>query len=392
MKPLLERKRRARINKCLDELKEIMTAALTSQGENVSKLEKADILELTVSHLNKMHQARRLMVSTNRNPLEEIHRFQAGYSSCAQEAASFLLATPGVDVRVSQRLLSHLSSNTITPRTSFGPPPVHSPLPPSFSMTPPPPCVGMPVPRQDASNAIKSNKDESKTHHGITSSFHQTMSTNPPLDGNFLSSSSSLTFQSRIPATATSRRRSSGGTMSSASGSLLSPKAISSSSLPATSPTSSLITDTPPARSSSFCDTQGTTTETFSNIDDKKRIDFFPNLTPSPLGSVRLSPEDPKDKKETSLAHLTVSITAETKSLDNDDDMENYSNNIKSEHGCDQNVYSSNAKSSSDLITRKENTEKNTEMKHVPIKPEPIRLPSLHQQPQSITDPVWRPF
>ena len=133
MKPLLERKRRARINKCLDELKEIMTAALTSQGENVSKLEKADILELTVRHLNKMHQARRLMVSTNRNPLEEILRFQAGYSSCAQEAASFLLATPGVDVRVSQRLLSHLSSSSFTPRASFGP--THSPLPPSFPAT-----------------------------------------------------------------------------------------------------------------------------------------------------------------------------------------------------------------------------------------------------------------
>merc|ERR1739848_693396 len=51
MKPLLERKRRARINKCLDELKDIMTAALQAQGENVSKLEKADILELTVRHL-----------------------------------------------------------------------------------------------------------------------------------------------------------------------------------------------------------------------------------------------------------------------------------------------------------------------------------------------------
>ena len=94
MKPLLERKRRARINKCLDELKDIMTAALQvqysrflqlynstvyfsvtlqAQGENVSKLEKADILELTVRHLHKMQQARRLM-STSRNPLEEIHR------------------------------------------------------------------------------------------------------------------------------------------------------------------------------------------------------------------------------------------------------------------------------------------------------------------------------
>ena len=142
MKPLLERKRRARINKCLDELKEIMTAALTSQGENVSKLEKADILELTVSHLNKMHQARRLMVSTNRNPLEEIHRFQAGYSSCAQEAASFLLSTPGVDVRVSQKLMSHLSTNSMASRTPFGP--IQSPIPPPFSMTPP--SFGVPQP------------------------------------------------------------------------------------------------------------------------------------------------------------------------------------------------------------------------------------------------------
>ena len=109
MKPLLERKRRARINKCLDELKEIMTAALTSQGENVSKLEKADILELTVRHLNKMQQARRMLISSSRNPLEEIHRFQAGFSSCAQEAAQFLMSSPGVDAECGQRLLAHLS-------------------------------------------------------------------------------------------------------------------------------------------------------------------------------------------------------------------------------------------------------------------------------------------
>merc|ERR1719418_428341 len=75
MKPLLERKRRARINKCLDELKDIMTAALQAQGENVSKLEKADILELTVRHLHKMQQARRLFP---RNPLEEIQGSRPG--------------------------------------------------------------------------------------------------------------------------------------------------------------------------------------------------------------------------------------------------------------------------------------------------------------------------
>merc|ERR1711935_841873 len=143
MKPLLERKRRARINKCLDELKDIMTAALQAQGENVSKLEKADILELTVRHLHKMQQARRLM-STSRNPLEEIHRFQAGYSSCAQEAASFLLSTPGVDITVGQRMLAHLSTNMANPiasalQSSRGTTstPVHQPLPPAMALTPP---------------------------------------------------------------------------------------------------------------------------------------------------------------------------------------------------------------------------------------------------------------
>ena len=46
-KPLLERKRRARMNKCYDDLKDIMTGCLTSEGENISKLEKADILGKT---------------------------------------------------------------------------------------------------------------------------------------------------------------------------------------------------------------------------------------------------------------------------------------------------------------------------------------------------------
>ena len=105
-KPLLERKRRARINACLDELKDIMTVCLQSEGENVSKLEKADILELTVRHLHKLSQAQRLVL--NRSPLEDLAKFRHGYSSCAHEAAQFLVSTPGVDIRVGQRLLQHL--------------------------------------------------------------------------------------------------------------------------------------------------------------------------------------------------------------------------------------------------------------------------------------------
>jgi len=127
-KPLLERKRRARINKCLDELKDIMTVALQAEGENVSKLEKADILELTVKHLHKLNQGRRLFA---RNPLEDIHQFRQGYTSCAQEAATFLLSVPDVDVRVSQRLFSHLNTTAAT-AIAANIPPLSLTIPPAL--------------------------------------------------------------------------------------------------------------------------------------------------------------------------------------------------------------------------------------------------------------------
>ena len=134
-KPLLERKRRARINACLDELKvsrylnifywyksltvviliqDIMTGCLQTEGENVSKLEKADILELTVRHIQKLSASPSglglsgLGLGQPRNPVEDIARFRQGYSHCATEAAQFLLGLPGVDVRLGQRLVTHL--------------------------------------------------------------------------------------------------------------------------------------------------------------------------------------------------------------------------------------------------------------------------------------------
>ncbi|XP_023724419.1 enhancer of split mgamma protein isoform X1 [Cryptotermes secundus] len=99
-KPLLERKRRARINRCLDELKDLMVGALEAEGENVSKLEKADILELTVRHLQRLRRPR--------DAAEDAHRFQAGFSQCASEACQFLLSLPGLDARVGRRLVAHL--------------------------------------------------------------------------------------------------------------------------------------------------------------------------------------------------------------------------------------------------------------------------------------------
>merc|ERR1712060_151959 len=110
MKPLIERKRRARINACLDELKDLMVFAMQSEGESISKLEKADVLELTVKHLRKLKRQQMLSL----NPALDMDRFHAGYTTCATEV-SRTLASTGVDISIGSRLMGHLGNklNTI---------------------------------------------------------------------------------------------------------------------------------------------------------------------------------------------------------------------------------------------------------------------------------------
>ncbi|CAL8095325.1 unnamed protein product [Orchesella dallaii] len=108
MKPMLERKRRARINRCLDELKELLVGALQAEGESVSRLEKADVLELTVRHLHKLRRSQQISESSAGE------RFRAGFVHCANEVSKYittLTKTNGpapVDMTVSSRLVGHL--------------------------------------------------------------------------------------------------------------------------------------------------------------------------------------------------------------------------------------------------------------------------------------------
>lgn len=119
MKPMLERKRRARINRCLDELKEIMVTSLQAEGENVSKLEKADILELTVRHLHKLRRHQSLGLTPEAAYAD---RFKAGFTHCAAEVSQYLAssmqqhqqqaspAEPTIDPSSGVKLLQHLGS------------------------------------------------------------------------------------------------------------------------------------------------------------------------------------------------------------------------------------------------------------------------------------------
>ena len=105
MKPMLERKRRARINKCLDELKDLMVGALQNEGESIAKLEKADVLELTVNHLKKLRQRGQLTLKPLPNPQE---KYREGYTHCASEVSRCLASIQGVDVTLGTKLMTHL--------------------------------------------------------------------------------------------------------------------------------------------------------------------------------------------------------------------------------------------------------------------------------------------
>ncbi|XP_041061396.1 transcription cofactor HES-6-like [Cetorhinus maximus] len=110
-KPLIERKRRERINNCLDQLKETVVGAFRLDQ---SKLEKADILEMTVKHLQNVQNSR--MIADSKIGLEAQQRYSAGYIQCMHEVHNLLLTCDWMDKTVGARLLNHLLKSL--PRSS----------------------------------------------------------------------------------------------------------------------------------------------------------------------------------------------------------------------------------------------------------------------------------
>ncbi|NXD86219.1 HES6 protein, partial [Halcyon senegalensis] len=102
-KPLIERKRRERINNCLDQLKEAVVGAFHLDQ---SKLEKADILEMTVKHLQNIQNSK--MMADSKVGLEAQQRYSTGYIQCMHEVHNLLLTCEWMDKTLGARLLSHL--------------------------------------------------------------------------------------------------------------------------------------------------------------------------------------------------------------------------------------------------------------------------------------------
>ncbi|XP_054717483.1 protein hairy-like [Uloborus diversus] len=111
-KPLMEKRRRARINHCLAQLKSLVVDPTITERSRQTKLEKADILELTVRHLHDIKRKQRTAaILESRHPKK---KFEIGYAECVREVDLFLSnlidhQLTGLEAEVQQRLKNHLS-------------------------------------------------------------------------------------------------------------------------------------------------------------------------------------------------------------------------------------------------------------------------------------------
>jgi len=104
-KPLMERRRRARINESLNELKSLVLSSMNKDHTKFNKMEKADVLELTVNYLKTLE-----VKEKPRNEIEQQRNFIAGYNECAREVQHYLLRSAEVSPQVKARMLTHISA------------------------------------------------------------------------------------------------------------------------------------------------------------------------------------------------------------------------------------------------------------------------------------------
>ncbi|XP_033920299.1 transcription factor HES-1 isoform X2 [Melopsittacus undulatus] len=94
-KPIMEKRRRARINESLGQLKTLILDALKKDSSRHSKLEKADILEMTVKHLRSLQRAQ-MTAALSTDPTV-LGKYRAGFSECMNEVTRFLSTCEGVN-------------------------------------------------------------------------------------------------------------------------------------------------------------------------------------------------------------------------------------------------------------------------------------------------------
>ncbi|XP_072174912.1 transcription factor HES-4-like [Diadema setosum] len=109
-KHLTERKRRARINDSLLQLKSMVFPAVRKDISRHPKMEKADILEMTVRYLKDVQTHPR----DGSQPVAGVTQYHAGFTECLSEVSNFMSTCESIDIETRLRLLGHLADRCST--------------------------------------------------------------------------------------------------------------------------------------------------------------------------------------------------------------------------------------------------------------------------------------
>lgn len=105
-KPLLERQRRARMNKCLDALKELV--AEFQGNDSIMRLDKAEMLEAALEFMKtQVKPATTKVQLPAMNPMDS---FRNGYMNAVNEVSRVMAATPGMNVYTGKSVMTHLGA------------------------------------------------------------------------------------------------------------------------------------------------------------------------------------------------------------------------------------------------------------------------------------------
>lgn len=102
-KTCVEKKRRDRINRCLEELKDLMSQ--TDDKARYQKLEKAEILEMAVNYMKSLRKNQGQSTDTS----QAKNYYNIAYTQCLNEFRQFLNTCPGVHDEFKAKCMNHLN-------------------------------------------------------------------------------------------------------------------------------------------------------------------------------------------------------------------------------------------------------------------------------------------
>ena len=109
-KTCVEKKRRDRINRCLDELKDLMSQA--DDKAKYQKMEKAEILEMAVNYMKNLRTAQPSSVNTCNNisgDNSSMQYYSLAFKQCLSEFQNYLALFPGIKDDFKSNIMSYMT-------------------------------------------------------------------------------------------------------------------------------------------------------------------------------------------------------------------------------------------------------------------------------------------